>query len=553
MQAQSAAHNTQYTVSVYLDDEDSVAGGSFTTDGNGNWGPGQIDTWDTTGYGSDCSGVLLSKYIKPGDPPPATEDGSYTVTIANTYPAWEPPDINGNGIQCDGITSPSDHVFYASSPSSFEVACSVAEANDRDHRYSTANGDTYPFDSFSYTWSCSAGSWEGGVHTGLNVTWVCPANFAGEVLISCAASDAAVKPPGEIGNRDDTPNGGGSIHVDVVKINLGVSGVSEANEEDPGAFVHVNLDNDDGNVDGQGNPIADRTEDGPISGENDTVAMGIGLTPSNLTVGSVVLSRSNVDAKVWSDVQKGSYNAVLVSGDSKTWDLSDQAQRNNFNSVSSNLWLEGRYDGMSTLTATVKDTGGQPIYSDTVNATFIAALCGEQPTPYGRTQIGADFPGLIDCEWSITRVASTSYNCIAWSVGRNDVWVDKVLWAWVWSEEHQQWEWVPVKEYYEQGTGVHHVSVDGYGDFDGTFDYPSDPDAFYLAEAGYTPTASGPGDAKVMYYHGFHAAKRTDCACGAGQWIMYESKLGAEVGIEHRHDGLDGSNCGYGDRERYYK
>ena len=499
MKAQSAAPSTQYTVSFYLDDEDQVGSGSFTTDGNGNWGPGEVATWDTTGYGSDCSGVLLAKYIKPGDPPPATEDGSYTVTIANSHAAWEPPDANGNGIQCSGITSPTDHVFYASSPSSFEVACSCAEANDRDHRYSTANGDTYPFDSFSYTWWCTAGSWKNGVHTGLNVTWVCPANFAGEVLISCAASDAAVKPPGEIGNRDDTPNGGGSIHVDVVKINLGVSDVSEEDEENPGAFVHFNLDNDDGNVDGQGNPIADYTEDGTISGENDTVAMGIGLSPPSLTVGSVVLSRSDSKPKVWCDAAKGS--AVLTSGDSKTWDLSDQAQRNNFNGVSSNLWLEGCDHGSTTLTATVKDTGGQEMYSDTVKATFIAALCGDQPTPYLRAFYEDRFPNLVHCEWSIVGCPSIYYNCIAWSVGNTTRWFTDVIVI----------GGVPYKEYINQYTQVHYVSIDGYGNLDGTFDYPGELDAFYLAEANCTPTASGPSDAKVMYYSGYHAAKKSAC------------------------------------------
>ena len=544
MQAQGAPPG-EYTVSFYLDDEDQVGSGSFTTDGNGNWGPGEVATWDTTNRGDDTYN-FYAKYIRLGvDPPPANEDGSYTVTIANTYPAWEPPDINGNGIQWSGITAPSDHVFYASSPSSFEVACSCAQATDSDHRYAPSGSphDTYPSDTLTYTWSAGTlGSWKNGINTGRNVTWVCPANYAGEVLISCGASDAA-NTAGENGSRDDIPNGGGSVHVDVVKINLDVSGVSEANEEDPGAFPHFNVDNDNGNVTGGGVPIADYTEDGPVTGENDTVGMGIGLTPSTLTLGSVVLSRSDSKPKVWSDAEKGSGNAVLVSGDSKTWDLSDQAQRNNFNGVKSNLRLEGCDDGSSTLTATVKDPNGQEMYSDTVKATFIAALCGDQPTPSQRSDFEDSFPNLVHCEWSITMSPSEYYNCIAWSIGNGTKWFNKVIYA-----QGQYWD-----EYWSGG--VHFVSIDKYYGGGANHDVYEldDLDAFYLAEAGYAPTASGPSDAKVMYYDGFHAAKKRECNCGAGQWIMYESKCGTGEAIEHRHDGLDGSTIGYGVRERYYK
>jgi hypothetical protein len=35
--------------------------------------------------------------------------------------------------------------------------------------------------------------------------------------------------------------------------------------------------------------------------------------------------------------------------------------------------------------------------------------------------------------------------------------------------------------------------------------------------------------------------------------MMFESKLGAEEAIEHRHDALDGGYGGYGQRVRYYK
>jgi hypothetical protein len=222
MKAQSAAPSTQYTVSLYFgENEDQVAAGSFTTDGNGNWGPGEVATWDTTGYGSDGSGVLLAKYIKPGDPPPATEDGSYTVTIANSNPAWEPPDVNGNGIQWSGITSPTEGTFYEQSSSSFEVACSCAEATDSDHRYAPSGSphDTYPSDTLTYGWSAGTlGSWKNGLNTGRNVTWVCPANYAGYVTITCTVHDAA-NLSGENGSRDDDDLQN-SVHLTVLGITI---------------------------------------------------------------------------------------------------------------------------------------------------------------------------------------------------------------------------------------------------------------------------------------------------------------------------------------------
>jgi len=54
-----------------------------------------------------------------------------------------------------------------------------------------------------------------------------------------------------------------------------------------------------------------------------------------------------------------------------------------------------------------------------------------------------------------------------------------------------------------------------------------------------------------MYYSGFHAAKRKHCTCGAGKWIMFESKLGEEFSIEHVHDGLN--DAVYGNPNGFYK
>jgi len=183
------------------------------------------------------------------------------------------------------------------------------------------------------------------------------------------------------------------------------------------------------------------------------------------------------------------------------------------------------------------------VHSDQVNYTFIAADCGDQPrTDNGqRGRLEGWFPSLLRCEWSVTGGTTLTYNCIAWSAGLTHRWVDPTIFIPGVGHVAEAWD----------SYGVRHVSIDkAYGDGDNVFE-TSDLDAFYAKEASLTPTASGPSDATVMYYDGYHAARKKGCWCGAGKWIMYESKCGSAERIEHVCDQLDGSS--YGARIRYYK
>jgi len=313
--------------------------------------------------------------------------------------------------------------------------------------------------------------------------------------------------------------------------------VAEDDEETEGAYVHYNIDNDNGNTDG-GDPVADYTETGPVTGENDLKPATAALSPLVPTGGTVALKASSEGIKVWKSPSKGADNAVLTSGTEKTWDLSNQSQRDEFNAARSNLRVEGCTDG--TVNLTLEYHIGSSGLSDMVKYTFIAATCGEHhPTPEQRNRIGPPagwFPALVHCEWSITRPATGipptpgAYNCIAWSVDDTDWWYNKV------SSDRLH--------------GI--VGIDEeYGDPpNGVFEL-ADMDRFYLVKKGYTPTASDETDAQVMYYSGFHAAKKRGCACGAGKWIMYESKCGGAEAIEHVHDQLNGTT--YGSPVRYYK
>jgi len=143
------------------------------------------------------------------------------------------------------------------------------------------------------------------------------------------------------------------VDVDLAAWDLG-SQVTEQSEEDPGAFIHYNVDNDNANTSG-GEPIADATEVGPVSGENDTEAVIASTSPAvgdgamDLKEGTLVLRRTGSKLRVWTHPQKGTGNKILVDGDSKTWDLSVEAQRNAFNAVRAGLRAEGYQDGTSSL------------------------------------------------------------------------------------------------------------------------------------------------------------------------------------------------------------
>jgi hypothetical protein len=154
-------------------------------------------------------------------------------------------------------------------------------------------------------------------------------------------------------------------------------------------------------------------------------------------------------------------------------------------------------------------------------------LGGRQPTILERNTFLGWFPSLVNCEWSITAESNPTYNCIAWSVGETNIW------------------------YAEIGNiPPNVVGIDEtYGNNDGIFEI-SDMDAFYDAK-GYTPTGTGPSDSDIMYYSGYHGARKKTGTCGAGEWVMYESKCGQSLRIEHVYNQLNGAS--YGSPIRYYK
>jgi len=111
----------------------------------------------------------------------------------------------------------------------------------------------------------------------------------------------------------------------VVGVNLGIAGLSEAEEEDPGKFV--GFSNDDDNFDG----VADCEESGPVAGENDLAALSLSYGPPDLNVGQVTLMAVSGGSKikVWTTSTKGTRVSLPAS-----WNLASE-------SVPSTLYVEG--------------------------------------------------------------------------------------------------------------------------------------------------------------------------------------------------------------------
>jgi len=311
------------------------------------------------------------------------------------------------------------------------------------------------------------------------------------------------------------------LKVDLVAEDLD-GAVSEDKEEIPGAYVHYNIDDD--NL----NEMFDKDEIDFVEGEDDLKFVRIITKPVSLNTGFIILKRSDSKIRVWKQKNKGSDKKILVDVDRKRWDLSNSEERAEVQAL---FWAEGYEKGTSGLTVEYRDKDDNLVCSDMVKYTFIAADCGRQPDTTERVALKFAFKKLVDCEWSITKEVDLKYNCIAWSVEETKVWYDPI------SNNLND----PVRSI---------VGIDEeFGNKNSELEL-SDMDAFYNY-FGYEPTTTGPEDADIMYYSKFHAARKRECNCGVGKWIMFESKCGEMEQIEHVDDQLNDGP--YGDPIKYYK
>jgi len=131
---------------------------------------------------------------------------------------------------------------------------------------------------------------------GSGTTYDCPVTATGSFSILLFVDDRAVV-------ANDLGPGTASLDFVGVKPDLVIQGLDEQQEEDPGAFICLNDDNDD--YDANGNRQLDRNQheygDVPVEGEDDLegvhLSLGIGVMPQ---VGTVTLTATTPEIdRVW--------------------------------------------------------------------------------------------------------------------------------------------------------------------------------------------------------------------------------------------------------------
>ncbi len=140
-------------------------------------------------------------------------------------------------------------------------------------------------------------------------------------------------------------------------------------EENPGAGIRINGDDDDGDL------TADR-DDGSIAGENDLIEVELGVNQVPPPPGvEYVLRRSNANIKVWSDATKGS--AIL--------DATDEVVLN-LGGLIGSLWVESTDGGLASLEFEAREiSGGLVLSSDLIEfypfTSLVIGLHGEFQFP----------------------------------------------------------------------------------------------------------------------------------------------------------------------------
>jgi len=308
--------------------------------------------------------------------------------------------------------------------------------------------------------------------------------------------------------------------------------VPEDKEENPGAFIHWNIDNDNNSYGGTPkHPGGDYLETtASVAGEDDLKKLTCALWTDGVgevDCGIATLSLRADSAAIWKSKTKSAENLVVSPGGEKSWDLRNAPERTVFYAIKDSLFVEGVASGECEVEFKYKHDSGKEI-ADVVKYTFLAANCYNQPTrTQNSTVLGLSANKLEGCEWSISDETSMTCNCLALSVGKTNTRINLVKMV---------------------GT-IANDYVDGrIGEPDGKVTI-EEICAFY-ADYGFYRVDSISGADVVFYGHYiggpdgvvnsvlFHAASRKSlrqsCDCGNGKWEMFESKLGNGPLLEHR-------------------
>jgi hypothetical protein len=209
-------------------------------------------------------------------------------------------------------------------------------------------------------------------------------------------------------------NDGGRAEVTVIDFHIRantngdgfVNAGDDATADNPGLFVCLNYDDDNGNS------TADRTDTSQVAGEDEMklALMVLDPLPPSSGTGSdylrcVKISRSNTNIRVWRTSDKSGWNnlggQILVEDLSNTWDLTNSDSRSRFEHDRNSLYIEGYDPGATTLTLDLIDNSFRVVLSDTlvVNAWGVELqvnntdttdddiVCRRATSPAGRPEI----------------------------------------------------------------------------------------------------------------------------------------------------------------------
>ena len=158
----------------------------------------------------------------------------------------------------------------------------------------------------------------------------------------------------------------------------------------------------------------------------------------------------------------------------------------------------------------------------------------------------------MDNEWGyVSGSANSEYNCIAYAI-KTPPKINNIYF-WVTDAVPTLFGLTPSNPTMPSlnGTGCI-TSIDTFGNNNGIFE-DSDIDLFFTHSYwGGNTTAASISVSKILFYSGFHAAKKSSRTDGCyPSWNMFESKCGEEEIIIHRAEQLTGG--AYGNIYKKYK
>ena len=278
--------------------------------------------------------------------------------------------------------------------------------------------DAYPVDTMAETgyprWECNRGCFVDSA-VGQSVVWKAP-ETAGTVTIRLWDNDLPEPVSGLNArwSRDDQERRVDQVVITVVGVNLGIAGVSEAEEEDPGKFMGFNNDDDNGNG------VADCEESGPVANENDLAALSLSYGPPDLNVGQVTLMAVSGGSriKVWTTSTKGTQVTLPAS-----WNLASE-------SVPSTLYVEGvaPSGGVRDVQLKLSYHNGEAYHEDRVKLTVTnydfgtPCIAAGLDTENSRFNMTYEPPGLgLTYESTDPSIAAVSHLILGWGTARMKV------------------------------------------------------------------------------------------------------------------------------------